>query len=39
MKFASMRTLATLALVLTLTGCTGDRLRQGAAPLIMLVGA
>ena len=39
MKFTSMRALATLALVLTLTGCTGDRLRQSAAPLIMSVGA
>ena len=35
MKFAAVRTLATLALLLTQAGCTGDRLRQSAAPLHM----
>jgi hypothetical protein len=37
MKFSTMRTFVMLALMLTLTGCTGDRLRQSAAPLPMLV--
>jgi hypothetical protein len=36
MKFATLRILATIALILMLAGCTGDRLRQSAAPSFTL---
>jgi hypothetical protein len=36
MKFVTTRTLVAIALILTLAGCTGDRLRQSAAPSFTL---